>query len=359
MHSSCFFWLNSLCCGAGNVVLYNVALLAKYGSATAAAAVWASSTFSNGPQPFTLHMQAVSTDKTAPHHHFYYQSVSVLHMHNANSLFVALHSAAKSDGVAMPQDCNLVLYTAAGNAPSNAVYSTGTYGQGSPPCSLTVSGVGGGYITVADSNHTVLYLEPTSFGVLIDAGYNTSITGPNFALDENEVYNVAAAAVSQTATNPSQFLAAARTLLPTINAALSVGSSSTLDNNTELYMPATKVWVEAAAVPRGRQEADLVTLFSGNALLVGGAAANGIIIPDCEIYSPGTGAWTATGPLATARLFSGTTLLNNGKVLTAGGSDTQVGPNVYASAELYNPLSGTWSSKVTSSPLFDSQRNAL
>ena len=45
---------------AGNVVLYNVALLHQYGSATAAAAVWASGTFSKGPQPFKLLMQAVS-----------------------------------------------------------------------------------------------------------------------------------------------------------------------------------------------------------------------------------------------------------------------------------------------------------
>ena len=123
-------------------------------------------------------------------------------MHNASSPF-ALHIIVSFDGAAIPQDCNLVLYTAAGSAPSNAIFNTGTYGQGTPPCSLTVSSVGGGFITVADSNHTVLYLEPTNFGVLIDAGYNTSITGPIFALDENEVYNFAAATVSQTATNPS------------------------------------------------------------------------------------------------------------------------------------------------------------
>ena len=49
-------------------MLYNVALLAQYGSATAAAAVWASGTFSNGPQPFSLRMQSVSLLMTAQYH---------------------------------------------------------------------------------------------------------------------------------------------------------------------------------------------------------------------------------------------------------------------------------------------------
>ena len=52
-------------CGvAGNVVLYNVALLAQYG-ASALSAVWNSATFSNGPQPFKLLMQSVSSVRVA------------------------------------------------------------------------------------------------------------------------------------------------------------------------------------------------------------------------------------------------------------------------------------------------------
>ena len=47
-------------------MLYNVALLAQFASATAAAAVWASGTFSNGPKPYKLVMQLVSS-YTAAH----------------------------------------------------------------------------------------------------------------------------------------------------------------------------------------------------------------------------------------------------------------------------------------------------
>ena len=52
------------CGGAGNVVLYSVPLLAQYG-ASALSAVWDSATFSNGPQPFKLLMQSVSSVRVA------------------------------------------------------------------------------------------------------------------------------------------------------------------------------------------------------------------------------------------------------------------------------------------------------
>src|SRR6266550_2428090 len=51
------------------------------------------------------------------------------------------------------------------------------------------------------------------------------------------------------------------------------------------------------------------------------------------------GTWTYTGSLNIARGFHTATLLHNGIVLVAGG----FGANSYlASAELYDPASGTW-----------------
>src|SRR5450631_2265432 len=52
--------------------------------------------------------------------------------------------------------------------------------------------------------------------------------------------------------------------------------------------------------------------------------------------------WTATGSLATARGGHTATLLPNGKVLVAGGEGTSVSNEYLASAELYDPASGTW-----------------
>src|SRR5438874_1228212 len=53
-----------------------------------------------------------------------------------------------------------------------------------------------------------------------------------------------------------------------------------------------------------------------------------------------SGTWTPTGSLNTARYLHAASLLPNGMVLVAGGSGDA---GVLASAELYDPASGTWS----------------
>jgi hypothetical protein len=75
-------------------------------------------------------------------------------------------------------------------------------------------------------------------------------------------------------------------------------------------------------------------LPNGKVLVAGGFGA----LASAELYDPASGTWTATGNLATARDSHTATLLLNGKVLVAAG----LGNGIYASAELYDPASGTW-----------------
>jgi hypothetical protein len=59
-------------------------------------------------------------------------------------------------------------------------------------------------------------------------------------------------------------------------------------------------------------------------------------------YDPATGAWSTAIPyLAMARMYHTATLLPDGKVLVAGGWDAI---QLLASAELYDPAQGTWTS---------------
>ena len=81
-------------------------------------------------------------------------------------------------------------------------------------------------------------------------------------------------------------------------------------------------------------------LPNGKVLVAGGYDGNSVALASAELYDPASGTWTATGSLATARDGHTATLLPNGKVLVAGGLDSsQV---AFASAELYDPASGTW-----------------
>jgi N-acetylneuraminic acid mutarotase len=74
-------------------------------------------------------------------------------------------------------------------------------------------------------------------------------------------------------------------------------------------------------------------------LVAGGSTSLGATA-SAELYDPSSGTWSATGSMSTSRAGHTATLLPNGKVLIAGGLNSIV-PT--ASAELYDPSSGTWS----------------
>ena len=80
-------------------------------------------------------------------------------------------------------------------------------------------------------------------------------------------------------------------------------------------------------------------LPNGKVLVAGGVNFNNPLA-SAELYDPASGTWAATGSLATARAAHTATLLPNGKVLVAGGANNT---STLASAELYDPTSGTWS----------------
>ena len=122
------------------------------------------------------------------------------------------------------------------------------------------------------------------------------------------------------------------------------------DNNTtgylssaELYNPATGTWTLTGSMTVARDGHDAVVLQNGQVLVAGGINASTIgcaTVASAELYNPSTGTWTATGSMSTGRYDFSLTLLANGEVLAAGG--TNCGGGGLTSAELYNPATGTW-----------------
>jgi uncharacterized repeat protein (TIGR01451 family) len=86
------------------------------------------------------------------------------------------------------------------------------------------------------------------------------------------------------------------------------------------------------------------TLFAdGQVLVAGGTDVNGNVLPSAEIYSVLNGAFApANGTLNVARTGAHALLLANGKVLVAGGSSDGTANGALQSAELFDPVSGTF-----------------
>jgi hypothetical protein len=81
-------------------------------------------------------------------------------------------------------------------------------------------------------------------------------------------------------------------------------------------------------------------LNDGRVLIAGGwtgdPAGNIALLASAELYNPATGTWTPTGSMTTARYRHTMTLLSDGRVLVAGGG------NSGQSAEIYTVATGTW-----------------
>jgi N-acetylneuraminic acid mutarotase len=136
-------------------------------------------------------------------------------------------------------------------------------------------------------------------------------------------------------------------LLPTEKVFVAGGAGTSVLASAELYEPASGTWSSAGSLTTARHSHTATLLPTGKVLVVGGESSGFSVLASAELYDPATGTWSSTGSLATARRYHTATLLtsgpNAGKVLVAGGA-TGTASSRLASAELYDPATGTWSS---------------
>lgn len=120
------------------------------------------------------------------------------------------------------------------------------------------------------------------------------------------------------------------------------GSTSTTLDSAELYDPATRTFSATSSMSTPRLGAASVRLRDGRVFMAGGEDASKKSVASVELYNPSTGTWTLTSPMQADRVNPTATLLQNGKVLVVGGYQGNSECCALASAELYDPATGTF-----------------
>jgi large repetitive protein len=115
------------------------------------------------------------------------------------------------------------------------------------------------------------------------------------------------------------------------------------NNGAGLYDSATGVLSFTGNMTASRGGHTATLLANGNVLIAGGADQDptGTGLASAELYDPSTGTFTPTGSMAVGRFLHTATLLQNGKVLIVGGVPTSASDPV-ATAEVYDPATGTF-----------------
>jgi hypothetical protein len=109
--------------------------------------------------------------------------------------------------------------------------------------------------------------------------------------------------------------------------------------SAERYDSASGSWTAAGSMFGPRTGHTATRLLDGRVLVAGGSTDNGIPLASAELFDPVSGSWTNTGSMNGPHIGHTATLLPDGRVLVAGNS-----PYFYLgiSAELYDPEAGSW-----------------
>ena len=116
--------------------------------------------------------------------------------------------------------------------------------------------------------------------------------------------------------------------------------------SAQLYDPVSETWTATGALAEARAGHSATLLRDGRVLVAGGAIDpdGEMVLDSAELYDPVTGTWSGTGTMSVPR-FAPAVVLPDGRVLVAGGITTFVNPmdsRALSSVEIYDPAVGSW-----------------
>ncbi len=210
-----------------------------------------------------------------------------------------------------------------------------------------------GSLATARAGHTATLLPD---GRVLVAGGEGGASGGGTALGSAEIYDAQGNRWSGAPTMSLARRGHTATLL-TSGQVLFVGGDANrpsmplaTTDAVEAFDPATNSWrtVAAATLARGHHTATL--LPDGRVLVAGGEVRDGSgqrrILASAELYDPATNSWTPVEGMVTPRTNQTATVLPDGRVLLIGGETPGASnsPEVTPSAEIFDPVTGRWSS---------------
>lgn len=169
------------------------------------------------------------------------------------------------------------------------------------------------------------------------------------ALRSAEIYNPATGEFSETEEMNVARLGHRSVLLPDGRVLVTGGQSGDESKiaSAEIFDPSTGRFTRAPDMNFARSDHTAMILTNGKVLIAGGATGldsrrREVVTATAELYDPATNSFVVTGSLSVERYKHSAVLLPDGKVLILGGSNSMMNRGRYASAELYDPATGTF-----------------
>ena len=227
---------------------------------------------------------------------------------------------------------------------SGSAFNVAVFSQPSSPaqtCGVTAGASG----TVASANVTSVVVTCTTNTYTI-GGTVSGLSGAGLVLQNNGGNNLSVSA-GATSFMFTTAIASGSTFNVTVFSqpshpcAVTAGASGMVVSANVTSVVVTCIdFVLTGSMTSARVGHTATLLNNGKVLVAGGSDNTGTVLASAELYDPATGTFTATGSMTSPRFAHTATLLNNGKVLVTGGTPDY--EFVLASAELYDPTTGTF-----------------